>query len=101
MSGLWRELRTIAARGREAWHLVPARRRLALGGAAAIMAVTGLSNTAIPLLLGRLIDEASRGLARGLSPTALYRLAASYLIGLGAAYLVREALNVVRRYLVE
>jgi ATP-binding cassette subfamily B protein len=81
--------------------LVPARHRRAFAGAALVMALAGGAQTAIPLLLGRLIDDVQRGAARGLPPGALYRLAAVNLALIAAAYLLRESLHVLRRFLVE
>src|SRR5439155_15356043 len=46
--GLRQELRLIWRRGRQVWRLVPARHKLALAGAAVLMAVTSAANTVIP-----------------------------------------------------
>jgi ATP-binding cassette subfamily B protein len=99
--GLGAELRLIAKRARQVWRLVPRRHKAALGAAAFVMALTSLCNTSVPLLLGKLLDEVKNGTAEGLSPGGLYRLAGWYLGLIGLAYLLREGLNVVRRYLVD
>ena len=99
--GFRQELRNIARRGWQVWQLVPARQKLSLGGAALVMAVTSAACTAIPVCLGRLVDAVKRGLDQNLPHADIYRVATFYLIALGAAYLVRESLNVVRRFLVE
>jgi ATP-binding cassette subfamily B protein len=52
------------------------------------------------LLLGRLIDQVHRGLGQGLGRDDLVGLAASHLGLMAGAYLAREALHVLRRYLV-
>jgi ATP-binding cassette subfamily B protein len=83
------------------WRLVPGRHRWALAAATAVMALTSACHIAIPLLLGRLIDQSQRGLARGLGPAELRRLALWNLAALAGAYVVREFLNVARRRLVE
>src|SRR5437879_962820 len=95
------ELRLIAKRARQVWRLVPGRRKAAFGAAAFVMAVISLCNTSVPLLLGKLLDEIRNGMEQGLSHQALYRLAGWFLGLIGLAYLLREGLNVVRRYLVD
>jgi ATP-binding cassette subfamily B protein len=68
------------------------------------MAVTSAANTAIPLLLGSLVDHLERlqrEVNAGASPAALFNTALFFLSLIGGVYLVREAIHVVRRYLVE
>jgi ATP-binding cassette subfamily B protein len=65
------------------------------------MALTSACQVAVPLLLGRLIDRVQHGLTDGLARNALYRLAVIELALLAGAYLIREALHVLRRFLVE
>ena len=96
------ELRLIWRRGRQVWRLVPARHKAALGGAALLMAVTSAANTAIPVLLGRLVgrlEQLKHDVGAGSLPDALFRVALTYLAAIGAVYLLREAVHVVRRYL--
>ncbi|HZY83199.1 MAG TPA: ABC transporter ATP-binding protein, partial [Gemmataceae bacterium] len=98
------ELRLIWRRGRQVWRLVPARHKAALGGAVLLMAVTSAANTAIPLLLGQLVgklEHLKRDVDAGSVPDTLFRVALTYLLVVGAVYLLREAINVVRRYFVE
>jgi ATP-binding cassette subfamily B protein len=97
----WRELRVIGRRGHQVWRLVPWPQKLALGVAVLVMTVASAANTAIPLYLGRLVDAVNPESHRGLTQAALTRVAAGYLAVIGLAYVVREALNVLRRYLVE
>jgi ATP-binding cassette subfamily B protein len=66
-----------------------------------VMTATAACNTAVVLLLGALVDGARRGGELGLSPAEKYRTADFYLALISAAYVLREALNVARRYLVE
>ena len=66
----------------------------ALGAAALVMAVTSVCNTAMPLLLGRLVDQIKRGTETGASRQNLYTTAAWILGMIGIAYLLREGLNV-------
>jgi ATP-binding cassette subfamily B protein len=95
------ELRRIGKRGRQVWQLVPWSQKCALGAAVAVMCVSSGASTAIPLFLGRLVDSVNPATNRGLNPAQLTRVAAFYLALIGGAYLVREVLNVLRRYLVE
>jgi ATP-binding cassette subfamily B protein len=99
--GLRHELRVSVRRGRQVWKLIPLRHKAALGGAALLMAVTSAANTAMPLLLGSLVDRIKAGTEEGLDASALYRIAALFLGLLAGAYLLREGLQVARRYLVE
>jgi ATP-binding cassette subfamily B protein len=99
--GLWRELRTIASRGRESWRLVPPRRRWTLGVASAVAGGVSAINVAVALLLGGLIKALEQGQREGLAGRDLAWIAAPYLGGLVGSYVVREALNVLKRYLVE
>jgi ATP-binding cassette subfamily B protein len=103
-NGPWdwgKELRLLLRRARDVGRLVPRRHRWALALAAAVMALTGLCNTALPLLLGRLVDRVRAGTDAGLPHHALFSVAAWFLTLIGLAYLLREGLNVLRRYLVE
>jgi ATP-binding cassette subfamily B protein len=104
MRSLSHSLRLTVRRGRQVWRLVPSRHKLALAGAALLMAVSSGANTAIPLLLGTLVDQLQRLQrlsAAGGAAGALFGIALRYLLLLGGVYLVRETLNVIRRWLVE
>src|SRR5579871_2090834 len=101
LKGLGSELRLMIKRARQVWRLVPGRRKGALGAAAFIMALISLCNTSVPLLLGKLVDEVKIGTEQGSTHNDLYRLAAWFLSLIGLAYLLREGLNVLRRYLVD
>ena len=95
------ELRLIAHRARDAWRFVPRRDKCLLGAATLVMALASLSQTAIPLFLGSLVDEVRRGLAAADASWSAGRVAVFYLGAMGIAYLVRESLQVLRRFLVE
>jgi ATP-binding cassette subfamily B protein len=84
--------RLIVRRGRQAWHLVPLKHKLGLAGASGIMAAVSLCNVAVALLLGKLVEIVGHG---------SYLIAVEILSLLAGVYLVREALHVARRYLVE
>jgi ATP-binding cassette subfamily B protein len=96
-----REVRSIVKRGVQTWRLVPVAQRLALAGAVLVMGIASAANTAIPLCLGRLIDSVDPERHRTLAQTSLLGTAAYFLTIMGAAYLIREAMNVLRRFLVE
>ncbi len=100
-NGLWREVRGIFRRGRDVWRLVPKGQKRALLGAGVVMAISAKASTEIALGLGRLFDAVKRGTDQALPESSLIKLTLFYLLGIGLAYLVRESMNVLRRYLVE
>jgi ATP-binding cassette subfamily B protein len=100
--GLFRqELQLIGRRARTVWGMVPGRMRWALGGALAVMTLGSLANTAIPLLLGSLVNIVQAGTVEGMPTPMLLRAVWTALGFIALAVLVREALQVLRRYLVE
>jgi ATP-binding cassette subfamily B protein len=99
--GIAGELKLIVRRARQVWRLVPRAHKGALFGAVLIMAGTSACNTALPLLLGQLVDRVKTGTEQQLAGAALFRVAVWFLGMIGLAYVAREALNVLRRYLVE
>jgi ATP-binding cassette, subfamily B, bacterial len=101
--GIWRELRQIGISGRQVWRLVPSRHRWALCGALLVMCLASAGNTAAAFFLGSLVDsvDPTRAKNLGLSQDASLRAATGYLGLIGLAYLVRESMNVLRRFLVE
>jgi len=98
--GIAAEMALMVRRGREVWRLVPRRHKWALAGAAVVMACTSACSTALAVFLGQLVDGVQRGTLEGQPHDTLYHLAAWYLGLIGGAYLLREFLNVLRRYLV-
>ena len=98
--GIASEMGLMLHRGREVWRLVPRRHKWALAGAAVVMACTSACSTALALFLGQLVDGVQRGTLEGQTGEPLFHLAAWYLGLIGGAYLLREILNVLRRYLV-
>jgi ATP-binding cassette, subfamily B, bacterial len=101
MRELLRELRAIAGRGGQVWRLISWRYRVLLGGALLVMSLASAANTSIALCLGKLIDAVSSPGSPGLAPAASFRIAVIYLALIGGAYLARETMNVVRRFMVE
>jgi ATP-binding cassette subfamily B protein len=88
-------------RGRQVWNLIPRTHKAAFGVAILVMACISACNTAMPLLLGRLVDGVKTGEDQHLSAGAMYAYAFWVLLLLAGVYVAREALNVLRRYLIE
>jgi ATP-binding cassette subfamily B protein len=101
LRGVGRELGMIARRGRQVWRLIPPRHKLALIATLAVMSFASAASTVIPLCLRQLIDSVDPKNNPTKSAAALSWVAAYYLAIIGAAYFVRESMNVLRRYLVE
>lgn len=109
MSSFWNELITIFQRARQIWNLIPVRQRWTLCFAIVLMALAGVSNTAIPLLLGKLVDAVEATPVDPLSDRThpgsvtgvLVTKAMMYLGLIGLAYVLREAMRIVRQFLVE
>src|SRR5947209_3353079 len=99
--GFGSELRVIARRARQVWRLVPRRHKLALGGASLVMAIGSGASTAIPLLIAGLVDRVKTGLDHRSPNDAIYQSCGILLAFIAVVYLLRETLNVLRRYLVE
>ena len=99
--GIGAEVRRILHRAHQVWRLTPPHHKWALGVASVVIFGVGACNTAIPLLLGTLVDRVQTGLQEGLGQSALYAVALQVLGLLAGAYVLRETLNVLRRYLVE
>jgi len=100
-SGFGSELKTIARRGSQVWNLVPWPQKLSLAGAVLVMSVSSAANTVIALGVGRLAQSVDPMTHRGMTTGQLTRVAAGWLGMLGVAYVVREGLNVLRRFLAE
>ena len=105
-NSFWQELLTIVRRAGQMWTLIPRPQKATLAGAIVLMAVGGATNTAIPLLLGQLVDSVRQMPAlapsgESASAGALFHTVSLSLGLIGCAYLVREALQVGRRFLVE
>src|SRR5690348_7384810 len=98
---LSQELRLIGLRAREAWKMVPRPHQWALLGAATLMALASASATAIPLLLGYLVDGVKTATEQSAAHDWLFHFAAMCLAGITALVLLREGINVLRRFLVE
>jgi ATP-binding cassette subfamily B protein len=94
------ELRLMLSRSREVWKLVPCSHKWALSFTIVVMALTSLCNTALPLLFGQLVNDVKQGKQQA-QYAGVFSAAAWILGAIALAFLLREALNVLRRYLVE
>jgi ATP-binding cassette subfamily B protein len=100
--GFGAELRLILRRAAQVWKLVPREHKKALALAALVMALTSASNTAVALLLGSLVDGVTERTGQEVMDlSGVYEHAAIFLGLIAAAYVLREGLNVLRRYLVQ
>jgi ATP-binding cassette subfamily B protein len=71
-------------------------------GALLIMCLASAGNTAVAVLMGKLVDSVDPAMnQQRLTADAILRGAGVYLGLIGLAYLIRESMNVLRRYLVE
>ena len=94
------ESKALVQCGIQAWTMVPAWHRAALGAASVMMAINSVANIYQALLLGQLVDRIHNGL--GTVPEDALFWSAMQLLGIIALlYLIRETLNVLRRYTVE
>jgi ATP-binding cassette subfamily B protein len=96
---LRQEMRTVARRAIQVWRLVSAGHRWALIAAAGVMALTSFCNIALPVMLGKLVDGVNNAAPGG--PAAVWHAAGLCLGAIALIYLLREALQVARRYVVE
>jgi ATP-binding cassette subfamily B protein len=99
--GIAAEVRLILRRGQQVWRLVPGKHKLGLAFAGGIMAAVSLCNVSVSLLLGQLVNAVLPGGGGGEAHAATYTAAIEVLGLIGGTYVLREVLNVARRYLVE
>lgn len=94
-----REFVTMFERACYVWTLTPIRYRAALASGALLMAFTSALSTAIPILLGLLVDNVQGEMKSG--GQSAVSAAWPFLAMIGSAYLLRETLHVARRFVVE
>lgn len=99
--GFFAETRLILGYAVMVWRMIPWRQRLVFAVAAGLMAAISACNIAFPILLGRLVDLAKPGGTAETNPGDLLRAAAVILGTIAALYILREFVNVLRRYLIE
>jgi ATP-binding cassette, subfamily B, bacterial len=96
-----REVRELLLTARQVWRTIARRHRWALLGAVSVMALGAIANTALPLLSGKLVDRVSTGVTNDEPRDAIIAGAATLLAFVAGLVLLREFLQVFRRYLVE
>ncbi len=87
--------------GREVWGLVPRSQKVGLGAAVGVMIVGSLAGMSIIRLVAYLTNRVTMGVSQGLPRQELLRASLGILVIVGVAYLLRETMNVLRRFLVE
>src|SRR5262245_35577443 len=101
LGNFFRELRQLGHSAVLVKRMVPRRHKTVLLAAGVVMVLTSLVAMALPILLGQLVDAVQRGHQEGLSGDDMFRLAGSFLLGIAAVVLLRELLQLARRFLVE
>src|SRR4051794_36867861 len=100
-TGFWTEVRLIAAHARRVWGLISGRDRLALIVALGMMTAMSVCNTVFPILQGKMLDSIQESTSNQEPANVVYRTAALYLALIAGVFLIREAIQVVRAYIVE
>ena len=99
---LWHEVRGVARLGRSVWGLIPASQKLGLGAAVGVMMIGSLAAMSAIKLIGSVFKLVTRGIVEERLPRdEVLRSALWFLLAIGVAYLIRETMNVLRRFLVE
>lgn len=98
--GIWQELRTAWQRGNQVWKLVGWRDKMVLRGAGLVMAVVGACAAMNKKLLGQLVDVIPR-MQGDPSQGNFYSTTALYLLGIAGLFVLAEALQVVRKFVVQ
>src|SRR4051812_19452933 len=96
-----RELRELFLTGKRVWRTIARRHRWALLGAVLVMALGGVANTALPLLSGWLVDRVATGVTSHEPTDTIIASVSVLLLFVAVLVLLRELLQVLRRYLVE
>lgn len=95
------ELKQLGLTALQVARMVPERYKASLGGAACLMVLTSLTITALPILLGHLVDTVQQYHSEGVTGQAMFDSAVYYLGLIVGVVVVREILSFARRYLVE
>jgi ATP-binding cassette subfamily B protein len=96
-----REVRELVLTTRRVWKTIARRHRWALLGAVGIMVLGGAANTALPLLSGRIVDRVQVGVTGGEPTGPMMQTVGTLLLAVAILVLLRELLQVLRRYMVE
>jgi ATP-binding cassette subfamily B protein len=101
LSRFGREVRELVLTTRKVWKTIARRHRWALLGAVSVMVLGGVANTALPLLSGRIVDRVQVGVTGGEPTGPMVEAVGTLLLAVAILVLLRELLQVLRRYLVE
>jgi ATP-binding cassette subfamily B protein len=96
-----RELRLLLHSALLVRRLVPRRYQWALSVSAGVMVLTSIVAVALPILLGHLVNQVQRGHEEGMRGDVMFRAVTFYLACIAGVVLLREGLNLIRRFLVE
>src|SRR5687767_7145343 len=95
------EVRELVHTTRKVWKTIARRHRWALIGAVCVMILGGAANTALPLLSGKIVDRVQIGVSGGEPTGPMMEVVGMLLLAVAILVLLRELLQVLRRYLVE
>jgi ATP-binding cassette subfamily B protein len=95
------EVRELVSTSHRSWRMLSRAHRYALMAAVTVMAMGAATATALPLLSGRLVDRVATGVQAGEAEPSILAAVGTVLLYIGVLVLVREFLQVLRRYLVE
>src|ERR1051326_5141218 len=98
--GITQEIRIAWQRLRQVWQLVAKRDKLTLWGASLVMAVVSACTAGNKKLLGLLVDVVSIEKDTAAS-TVFFQTMALYLGGIAGLFIIAEALQVLRKYVVQ
>src|SRR5437763_2115482 len=101
LSRFSREVRELVLTTRKVWKTIARRHRWALLGAVGVMVLGGVANTALPLLSGRIVDRVQVGVTGGEPTGPMMEAVGALLLAVAILVLLRELLQVFRRYLDE
>jgi ATP-binding cassette subfamily B protein len=100
VKSLFQELRIAWQRGGQVWKLVGWRDKFVLRAAGLVMAVVGACAALNKKLLGRLVDVVP-SLQADPSQDNFYSITALYLLGIAGLFVLAEALQVARKFVVQ
>ncbi len=92
---MWNQLKTTFRMFLYVWSTLPRLHRMALTSASLITIGSGILTNVPPLILGKLVDTLTKG------SNASFRVCVNFVIILALVILVKEGLQVLRKYLVE
>jgi ATP-binding cassette subfamily B protein len=95
------EVCELAGTARRSWRMLARVHRYALLSAVVVMAIGAATSTSLPILSGKLVDQVANGLKEEQPRIEVFKAVAYVLVMIGVLVIIRELLQVLRRYLVE